>query len=70
MQIYPINTPVSIGPPEDRVITGIITGIFIREQGVNYEVSYWDERNYRLVTLHEFEIDFGSAEKQPVGFRN
>jgi hypothetical protein len=68
LNLYAINTAVKIGPKDRRDIPGIVTGIFIRESGVCYEVSFWDDRNYKQVTLNDFEIDFGSALKIKAGF--
>lgn len=75
LEIYPVNTEVMVGPlikcgnVSKRDIKGIITGVFIREARVSYEVSYWDGLSYRQVTLDNFEIDFGSSQKHQIGFR-
>jgi hypothetical protein len=69
LETYPINTPVLIGPVRYRTIAAVITAVIIRQHNVTYEVSYWDERQYKQVVLEDFEIDFGTATKTEIGFR-
>lgn len=66
MEIYRIVTTVSMN---NDSISGLITAVFIRQNRVTYEVSYWAGADYKSITLEEFEF-VTNASKKEIGFKN
>lgn len=52
------------------VIPAIITAISIRFNAVAYEVSYFNNGEYKQIYLNETEFTLEDGKKQTIGFKN
>lgn len=51
-------------------IQGIVTGTSIRFEAISYEVSYFNNGEYKQVWLNESEFTITEGKKQTIGFKN
>jgi hypothetical protein len=51
-------------------VQGVITAIYIRFNSVAYEVSYFNNGEYKQVCLNECEFTITDGKKQVIGFKN
>ena len=49
-------------------IEGIITGVTIRFNAVQYEISYFDNKGYRIIWMNEAEFETTISERLKIGF--
>lgn len=64
--VLPLGTVVGFGPKSDA-LEGVIRGIFIDENGVNYPVHYWDGRTKMAVEFLPSELRYsGDGVNVPV----
>lgn len=64
MEIYQCGTKVKALQSN---IEGVITGINIRFENIQYELSYWKDGTHNAVWVYEIEIT-SEKEKQKIGF--
>lgn len=65
MVVYACGTNVIL---KNSDLKGIICGIVIRSPLVLYEVGYFSNSEYRVVTLAEYEFSLEGVNTQRIGF--
>jgi len=64
-----IYKPGSVVTTKINSIEAIITGVTIRFNAIQYELSYFDNKEYRTAWLNENEFEIkGEAVIQKIGF--
>lgn len=68
IEVFKIGTNVIIG---DNIAKGVITGIKIRGNYINYEISYYLNGEYNQKWLTEYEFNtIGEKKQDKIGFKN
>lgn len=69
IQVYEIGTFVLAGPEDDTFVVRVL-GVAIYEEGVQYQVVWWEGREIKVEWVNESEVvSLRESEFQTVGFR-
>jgi len=60
-----IGDEVILGDHIGKIISILITGPL---ENISYEISYWDEASYKVVTLYKFEFKIKPTDKRKAGY--
>jgi len=67
LTVYSCGTPVTIKMNNAK---GLITSILIRPGNfVSYEISYWNNNEYTINHLHDFEFSPEDSKQSKIGFK-
>lgn len=64
MEVYSLDSKVKVGQFE-----GIITAIHIAKGILKYEVSYWQNQDYKEVWFYEQFVELITGNRMKIGFK-
>lgn len=67
VEVLPAGTEVEIINLQK---IGFITGVYIKNDDVSYDVAIWDDNKRVCYNVYPFEIKTGSEKRQKIGYTN
>ena len=67
MQIVKTGTPIITISGQ---IKAIVTGVCIRNESINYEISYFGGGEHKTAWIYRYEFEIDTSTKQKAGFKH
>ncbi len=67
MQIVKTGTPIIT---KSGQIKGMVTGVCIRNESINYEISYFGGGEHKTTWIYRYEFDIDTTTKTKAGFKH